>query len=87
MQMAALLAIADNKRTEWLSNQQQQIKQQLVDLEAQEKQHQQLLAQREQQQQQLDACVVIEKCAHALYDYAQKMQQQQQTYPTKTGFI
>ncbi|HQV79650.1 MAG TPA: SbcC/MukB-like Walker B domain-containing protein [Agitococcus sp.] len=78
MQMAALLAIADNKRTEWLSNQQQQIKQQLVDLEAQEKQHQQLLAQREQQQQQLDACVVIEKCAHALYDYAQKMQQQQQ---------
>ena len=78
MQMAALLAIADNKRTEWLSNQQQQLKQQLVDLEAQEKQHQQLLTQREQQQQQLDACIIIEKCAHALYDYAQKMQQQQQ---------
>ena len=78
MQMAALLAIADNKRTEWLSNQHQQLKQQLVDLEAQEKQHQQLLTQREQQQQHLDACIIIEKCAHALYDYAQKMQQQQQ---------
>lgn len=87
MQMAALLEMADNKRTEWLINQQQQLKQQLVDLEEQEKQHQQLLAQREQQQQQLDACVVIEKCAHALHDYAQKMQQQQQIHQQRQSLF
>ena len=78
MHMTALLAVADNERTAWLLNQQQSVKQQLLALEEQEKQHQQLLAQREQQQQHLDACLVIEKCAHALHDYAQKMQQQQQ---------
>jgi hypothetical protein len=83
----SVIRIADNKRTEWLLNQQQQLKQQLVDLEEQEKQHQQLLAQREQQQQQLDACVVIEKCAHALHDYAQKMQQQQQIHQQRQSLF
>lgn len=77
-QMAALLEVNDAERAAWLMSQEQQTKQQLLALEEQEKQHQQLLTQREQQQQQLDACVMIEKCAHALHDYAQKMQQQQQ---------
>lgn len=78
MHMTTLLAVADNERTAWLLSQQQSVKQQLLALEEQEQQQQQLLAQRDQQQQHLDACLVIEKCAHALHDYAQKMQQQQQ---------
>lgn len=80
MTITALLAVAEPERATWLIHQQQQVKQQLLMVEDEEKQHQQLLSQREQLQLQLDACVVIEKCAHTLHDYALKMQQQQQLH-------
>lgn len=76
--LEALKEISEDNRSTWFNEQQQQLKQQLALLESEEQQHQQLLTQRDKLQQQLEACRVIEKCANALHDYAQKQQQHQQ---------